>query len=95
MGKEEGVITKPAGFRASGVSCGIKSRPGIPDLGILLAEAPATVAGMFTTNRVCAAPVVLSRERVAQGKVRGLVVNSGNANACTGEQGLTDARKMT
>ena len=64
------------------------------DLALIVSEAPATVAGMFTTNQVCAAPVKVCVERVKQGTARAVVVNSGNANACTGKQGLSDAREM-
>lgn len=65
------------------------------DLALIVSEAPASVAGTFTTNQVCAAPVKLCVERVKRGLARAIVVNSGNANACTGEQGLRDAREMT
>ena len=65
------------------------------DLALIVSEAPATVAGMFTTNQVCAAPVKVCVERVKKGHRAGVVVNSGNANACTGKQGLADAREMT
>ena len=60
-----------------------------------MSEVPATVAGMFTTNQVCAAPVKVCVERVKNGTAQAIVVNSGNANACTGKQGLKDAREMT
>ena len=92
----------PRGFRASGVFCDIKrlgtgkgSEKGQKrDLALLVSDAPATVAGMFTTNQVCAAPVKVCLERVKKGTARAVVLNSGNANACTGEQGLKDAREM-
>jgi glutamate N-acetyltransferase/amino-acid N-acetyltransferase len=64
------------------------------DLALIVSETPATVAGMFTTNQVCAAPVKVCVERVTQGVGQAIVVNSGNANACTGKQGLKDAREM-
>ncbi|VAV83920.1 Glutamate N-acetyltransferase @ N-acetylglutamate synthase [hydrothermal vent metagenome] len=90
---------KVAGFRASGVPAGIKkkkqSKTGYDelDLGLIVSDVPAIVAGVFTENRVKAAPLLLSKERVgAKNKVRGVVVNSGNANACTGRQGEQDAR---
>jgi len=90
---------KVPGFRASGVAAGIKkkkqSKTGYDelDLGLIVSEMPATVAGVFTENRVKAAPLLLSKERVgARKKVRGVVVNSGNANACTGSRGADDAR---
>jgi glutamate N-acetyltransferase/amino-acid N-acetyltransferase len=92
----------PRGFRASGVFCDIKrlgtgkgSEKGQKrDLALLVSDAPATVAGMFTTNQVCAAPVKVCLERVKQGPAHAVVLNSGNANACTGKQGLQDAREM-
>ena len=87
-------ILSPRGFSAAGVSCGIKRKAGALDLGLLVADQPAAAAAVFTTNKVVAAPVILGREAIAAGRLRGVVVNSGNANACTGEQGLTDAREM-
>jgi glutamate N-acetyltransferase/amino-acid N-acetyltransferase len=64
------------------------------DLALIVSETPATVAGMFTTNQVCAAPVKVCVERVKKGTAQVVVVNSGNANACTGRQGMADAREM-
>jgi len=86
-------VILPAGFRASGVACGLK-QSGRLDLGLLVSDGPAKVAGVFTTNRVQAAPLVLTRRRVRSGVTRGLVVNAGNANACTGSRGAEDARAM-
>lgn len=96
MKKPSGLITRPKGFAAAGVAAGIKTSPGVPDVAVLTCEAPATAAAVFTTNRVCAAPVRVSREhlRTSRGRVRAVVVNSGNANACTGKRGMRDARKM-
>ena len=98
-----GSITAPCGFRAAGVFCDIKrlgtgkgSNKGAKrDLALIVSEVPATLAGMFTTNQVCAAPVKVCAERVKQGTAQAIVVNSGNANACTGAQGLRDAVAMT
>jgi glutamate N-acetyltransferase/amino-acid N-acetyltransferase len=98
----KGSITAPCGFSAAGVFCDIKrlgtgkgSNKGQKrDLALIVSEVPATVAGMFTTNQVCAAPVKVCEERVKRGTARAVVVNSGNANACTGKQGLADAREM-
>src|ERR1043165_9567692 len=98
----EGSIVAPKGFRASGVFCDIKrlgtgkgsAKGKKRDLALIASEVPATVAGMFTTNQVCAAPVKVCVERVKRGKAQAIVVNSGNANACTGKQGLADAREM-
>jgi glutamate N-acetyltransferase/amino-acid N-acetyltransferase len=83
----------PLGFRAAGVTCGIKAS-GAPDLALLACDGPATAAGAFTRSRLAAAPVLLSREHVADGRARAVVVNSGNANACTGAQGVRDAQAM-
>jgi glutamate N-acetyltransferase/amino-acid N-acetyltransferase len=81
------------GFKAAGVAAGIKKN-GRKDLGLILADAPAAVAGLFTRNRVQAAPVRLDRERVAGGVCRAVIVNSGNANCCTGEEGYRNAERM-
>jgi len=97
-----GSIVAPRGFLASGVFCDIKrlgtgkgSNKGQKrDLALIVSEVPATVAGMFTTNQVCAAPVKVCVERVKKGTAQAMVINSGNANACTGKQGLQDAREM-
>jgi glutamate N-acetyltransferase/amino-acid N-acetyltransferase len=83
---------KVRGFTFSAVEAAIK-KPGRLDLAMIFSVVPADIAAVFTTNRVKAAPVLLSMERVAQGKARAIVVNSGNANACTGGQGMTDARE--
>ncbi len=83
----------PRGFRAAGVTCGIKDS-GAPDLALLACDADATAAGAFTRSRLAAAPVLVSREHLADGRARAVVVNSGNANACTGAQGIDDARTM-
>jgi len=88
-------VPLPKGFRAAGVHCGVKDGPGKLDLALFVADAPCTAAGVYTTNRVCGAPVKVSRERVPRSTARGVVINSGNANACTGERGIADARWMT
>jgi glutamate N-acetyltransferase/amino-acid N-acetyltransferase len=85
---------KVNGFLFSGISSGIK-KDGSRDLGLIYSEVPAQVAGLFTTNTVKAAPVQLDRERVKGGLCQALIVNSGNANACTGSQGLRDARRIS
>jgi len=98
-----GSIVAPRGFVASGVFCDIKrlgtgkgSNKGPKrDLALIVSEVPATVAGMFTTNQICAAPVKVCAQRVKRGVARAVVVNSGNANACTSRQGMADAREMT
>jgi len=97
-----GSIVAPRGFRASGVFCDIKrlgtgqgsAKGGKRDLGLIVSDVPARVAGMFTTNQACAAPVQVWRQRVKRGGAQAIVVNSGNANACTGQQGLRDALEM-
>src|SRR4051794_19556885 len=86
-------LLSPRGFRAAGVYAGIKSTQ-TPDVGLLVCDAVATAAAVFTTNKVFAAPVKVGREHVAGGKLRGVVVNAGNANACTGRQGERGARRM-
>ena len=83
----------PEGFTASGVPCGLKPS-GSLDLAMLVSDRPATAAGVFTTNRVQAAPVQLTRRHIRRGTARAIVVNAGNANACTGKQGYVDARAM-
>lgn len=91
-----GGITSPRGFLAGATSVGIKNNgEDCLDLGILFSKVPCTAAAVFTTNKVKAAPVVLTRQRLQEGKATALVVNSHNANACTGEQGLADAAEMT
>jgi len=83
----------PAGYRAAGLAAGIKAT-GHPDMALIVSDRPATAAGVFTTNQVCAAPVKLDREHLRRGMARAIVVNSGVANACTGTRGLRDARRM-
>lgn len=82
------------GFKASGIACGIKKN-GRKDLALIVSEAPAAVAALFTTSKVKAAPVVLDMERIKKGASHGIIVNSGNANACTGKRGRINALKMT
>jgi len=91
-----GGVTAPAGFRAAGLHCGIKAS-GKPDLALLVSDVPATAAAVFTTNMAQAAPVLVSQEHLAAsgGRALAVVTNSGCANACTGPQGMTDAREMT
>lgn len=84
----------PQGFRLTGVHCGIKTNPAAEDLTLTVCDVPATAAGVYTQNRVFAAPVAWDRERTPTGNIRAVVVNAGNANACTGERGMADARRM-
>jgi glutamate N-acetyltransferase / amino-acid N-acetyltransferase len=85
----------PKGFRFAGVSAAIKTRPNTRDVTLIVLDKPGCGAGVYTTNQVVAAPVVLSRTRTPNSAIRALVVNSGNANACTGAQGMADAQEMT
>src|SRR5689334_17845934 len=97
-----GSVVAPRGFEAAGVFCDIKrlgtgagSEKGAKrDLALIVSERPATIAGMFTTNQICAAPVKLCVSRVRSGRAQVIVINSGNANACTGKQGAKDALAM-
>ena len=98
----EGSVVAPQGFRASGVFCDIKrlgtgkgsDKGQKRDLTLIVSDVPCSVAGMFTTNQICAAPVKVCVSRVAKGIAQAVVVNSGNANACTGKQGMKDALAM-
>jgi len=85
---------KVQGFLFSGISAGIK-KDGKRDLGLIYSEVPAQVAGLFTTNAVKAAPVQLDMERMKRGLCQAILVNSGNANACTGSRGLGDAKRVS
>ena len=91
-----GGIATARGFRAAGVSAGIKASGGL-DLALIVSDAPAQAAAVFTTNKAIAAPVIVSREHLSRsgGTVRVIVVNSGCANACTGEEGVKVARDTT
>ena len=101
--KIPGSVCAPLGFKAAGVFCDIKrlgtgkgSEKGRKrDLALIVSDVPAAVAGMFTANKVCAAPVKVSAKNAARKFARGIVVNSGNANACTGTRGMKDAEEMT
>jgi len=93
MKKIDGGVTAALGFTAAGVQCGIKAEK--KDLCLVVSECPATAAGMFTTNRLAAAPVIFDREQLKKSQhFSAIVVNSGIANACTGERGLQDCRTM-
>ena len=93
----DGGIAAPLGFRTAAVPCGIKAKSGALDLAVIAADQRGPAAGLFTTNLAKAAPVIVSRQHLerAGGMARAIVVNSGCANACTGEQGMKDAREMT
>src|SRR5437868_6296338 len=83
------------GYRFGAVHCGIRPDRDRRDLALIVSDTPAAAAGVFTQNRVCAAPVVVCRERLPPSAVPGAAVCAGTANACTGAQGLADARRMT
>jgi glutamate N-acetyltransferase/amino-acid N-acetyltransferase len=87
-----GIIMCP-GFEAAGIAAGLKKK-NKKDLGLIFSKVPANVAGVFTRNRVKAAPVILDRDRIKSGVCQAIIVNSGNANCCTGEQGIRDAETM-
>ena len=82
------------GFQFSAVEASVK-KPGRKDLALIFSEAPAKACAVFTTNAVKAAPVLISMERITNGTAQALVVNSGNANACTGEQGIIVVREIS
>ena len=93
MKKIEGWVTAPQGFIAAGVKAGIKAS-GNHDVAVIFSTVPAACGAVFTQNKMCAAPVLVSREVNKHGYAQAIAVNSGCANACTGEQGLADAKKM-
>jgi glutamate N-acetyltransferase/amino-acid N-acetyltransferase len=87
-------LVVPGGYRLSGVYCGVKRNAAKLDLTLVMSDRPAVAAGVYTQNRVFAAPVALDRSRTPAADIRAVVVNSGNANACTGQRGLGDAEAM-
>ncbi|HEY3394979.1 MAG TPA: bifunctional glutamate N-acetyltransferase/amino-acid acetyltransferase ArgJ [Lacipirellulaceae bacterium] len=87
-------IRLPLGYRAAGVCCGLKRSAGKLDLSLLVSDRPAVGVGVYTKNLVCAAPVKIDRERTPSESIRVVAINSGVANACTGDQGDADARQM-
>ena len=89
----DGGVCAAAGVRAAGVSAGFRRNPNRLDLALVAAEKPCVAAATFTSNRFCAAPVTVSRAHVADGRARAIVLNSGNANAATGEPGLAAANE--
>ncbi len=90
-----GGVTAPAGFLANAVECGIKDPAKLRlDLGLIYSEAPAVTAGTFTNNQVKAAPVRICQKHLRSNDIRAVIVNSGNANACTGPRGIQDAQNM-
>jgi glutamate N-acetyltransferase / amino-acid N-acetyltransferase len=92
----KGGVTAPKGFRAGAISCGIKNPAATRlDLALIVSDHPTVTEGCFTTSRVKAAPVRLCQQHIKTGDIRAIIANSGNANACTGIQGVSDAKAMT
>lgn len=89
-----GGITAPKGFKAGSVHCGLKRSIRNHDIGIIFSEQPCKAAALFTTNQIVAAPIIYSKKIMRNGIVHAIVVNSGNANACTGKKGYRDAETM-
>jgi len=89
-----GGVCAPKGFKAGGIRCGIKPTSQKKDLALIFSEKVCSAAAMFTSNKVKAASIQVSMENIADGKLRAAIINSGNANACTGENGLKNAKKM-
>jgi glutamate N-acetyltransferase / amino-acid N-acetyltransferase len=87
------VIAVPVGFKFAAVNAGVKSKETKKlDMGLILCDSPATAVGVFTTNKVKAAPVQIGMENIKKGTIRAILANSGNANACTGSEGIEDVR---
>lgn len=89
---DNGGITSPKGYKASGIHGGIKKSR--KDVAVIISEVPAKAAATFTTNRFAAAPVIVSKERIENGELQAVIINSGNANACTGKTGIQNAYDM-
>ncbi|WP_027340668.1 bifunctional glutamate N-acetyltransferase/amino-acid acetyltransferase ArgJ [Halonatronum saccharophilum] len=89
----EGSVTAPKCFFAAGVSAGIK-RSGNEDIALIYSESEGNVAGVFTTNKSCASSVTIDKEIIEEGKAQAIIINSGNANACTGKRGYKDSKEM-
>ena len=90
---ESGSITTPAGYRAAGIACGIKDS-GTKDLALVVSDRPASAAAVYTRNRVQAAPIAVDRRHLEDGRAQAVILNSGNANSCTGAPGEADAQRM-
>jgi glutamate N-acetyltransferase / amino-acid N-acetyltransferase len=88
----KGSVTTPMGFRACGVRAGLKKDG--PDMALVMSDVPATAAALFTTNRIQAAPILVSKKHIENGQAQAILINAGNANACTGERGMADATEM-
>jgi glutamate N-acetyltransferase / amino-acid N-acetyltransferase len=94
MKEVTGGVCAPKGFSAGGIRCGIKASSQKKDLAVIYSEKICDAAAMFTTNKVKAASVQVSQENIADGKLRAIIANSGNANACTGQEGMSAAKRM-
>ena len=90
----DGSICAPNGFLANGVHVGVRKNPNKLDLALIFSEVPCVSAGVFTTNKAKAAPVIVTQEKLKKDSVQAIIINSGNANACTGELGLLHANQM-
>ena len=91
----DGGVTAPKGFLASGIYCGLKKSNLQKDLALIYSEVPATAAGMYTKNKVKGAPIYITKEHLTNKKAQAIIINSGNANTCNGDDGLNKAKKMT
>ena len=90
-----GGVTAPKGFLASGIHCGLKKNKEMKDLALIYSEVPCKAAGVFTSNKVKGAPIYISKEHLSNKKAQAVIINSGNANTCNGDDGLGKAKKMT
>jgi len=90
-----GGVTAPKGFLASGIHCGLKKSNLNKDLALIYSEVPAAAAGMYTKNKVKGAPIYITKEHLNNKKAQAIIINSGNANTCNGDDGLNKAKKMT
>ena len=91
----DGGVTAPNGFLASGIHCGLKKSNLQKDLALIYSEVPAAAAGMYTKNKVKGAPIYITKEHLTNKKAQAIIINSGNANTCNGDDGLNKAKKMT
>jgi len=94
MKQVRGGVTAPLGFLASGIRVGIKKTGDKKDLALIWSEKPCTAAACYTRNKVIGQPLVVTKEHLADGRAQAVIVNSGNANTCNGEQGIQTARRM-
>lgn len=91
----DGGVTSPKGFLASGIYCGLKKSNLKKDLALIYSEVPAAASGMYTKNKVKGAPIYITKEHLINKKAQAIIINSGNANTCNGDDGLNKAKKMT